>query len=99
MGSSEKWVKDGELTLQFDGLVSKLMSHWKTPGLSLAVINDESVCVKVRQASFFKRLYTEIEQGYGFSKLPDVPVTNETLFNCGSMSKAFSCFYVYASRR
>jgi CubicO group peptidase (beta-lactamase class C family) len=90
MGSSGKWVKDGEFTSQFDRLVSKIMSDCKTPGISLAVINDESVYAKVRQTSFFKRVYAEIAQGYGFSKLPDVPVTNETLFNCGSMSKAFT---------
>ncbi|KAJ6784052.1 hypothetical protein PWT90_00339 [Aphanocladium album] len=60
------------LTEEFGRYVTNLMEEWKVPGLSVAVINGEDV-------------YT---QGYGFAKLPDTPVTPDTLFLGGSTTKA-----------
>ncbi|KAE9381528.1 beta-lactamase family protein [Stipitochalara longipes BDJ] len=75
MERNGKYIKDGQFTPAFDSLVTDSMESWHVPGFSIAVIQDEEVCAK----------------GYGFAaKDPEVPVTTDTLFNCASMSKAFT---------
>ncbi|KAJ3482019.1 hypothetical protein NLG97_g7678 [Lecanicillium saksenae] len=60
------------LTDEFGRYVTDLMDEWKVPGLSVAVIDGEDV----------------YSQGYGFARLPDTPVTPDTLFLGGSTTKA-----------
>lgn len=40
-------IRDGCFTSAFDDLVSKTMSRWNVPGLSIAVIKDDTVMAKV----------------------------------------------------
>ncbi|KAE8447453.1 hypothetical protein EG329_010726 [Mollisiaceae sp. DMI_Dod_QoI] len=79
MGSSVKnnkksYMRDGKFTPEFDELAKERLERWHVPGMSIAVIEDDEVCAKA----------------YGFARLPDDPVRPETLFNCASMTKAFT---------
>lgn len=63
-----------------DAYVSKAMADWKVPGLSLAIVRDDSV------------LYTK---GYGVRKIGTAtPVDERTLFEIGSSSKSFTATLV-----
>ncbi|CZR50889.1 uncharacterized protein PAC_00763 [Phialocephala subalpina] len=72
--SGKRYMRDGKFTPEFDELVKEKLDRWHVPGMSIAVIQDDEVCAK----------------GYGFARLPDEPVGPETLFNCASMTKAFT---------
>ncbi|KUJ22570.1 penicillin-binding protein [Mollisia scopiformis] len=67
-------MRDGKFTPEFDAFVKEKLDKWHVPGMSIAVIQGDDVCAK----------------GYGFARLPDEPVRPETLFNCASMTKAFT---------
>jgi CubicO group peptidase (beta-lactamase class C family) len=59
-----------------DALMSRLMSTDNVPGAALALIKDGRIV---------------LERGYGFRDLATrAPVTTETLFNIGSISKSFT---------
>lgn len=79
----------------FGRYVTDLMEEWKAPGLSVAVLDGDQVYMQVsrlpaRIGEIFcnKTLIILYLQGYGFAKLPDTPVTPETLFLGGSTTKA-----------
>ncbi len=59
-----------------DALMLRLMAKYNVPGLALALIKDGRIVM---------------EKGYGFRNLKtQAPVTRETLFNIGSISKSFT---------
>ena len=59
-----------------DSLMSRLMSEYHVPGAGLGLIQDGRVL---------------LEKGYGYRNLDSrAPVTAETLFNIGSISKSFT---------
>ncbi|PVH88479.1 beta-lactamase/transpeptidase-like protein [Cadophora sp. DSE1049] len=74
MAGASPLVQDGSFTPEFDDLVSETMRRWNVPGLSTAVIDNDTVLAK----------------GYGYSQYPDKPVKPDTLFNAASMAKAFT---------
>ena len=59
---------------QLDHLAESAMAASKTPGLSIAVLHPDGTLFK----------------NYGFSNEEQQPVTSDTLFELGSMSKAFT---------
>lgn len=52
MDKSDKHILDGQFTATFDSLVTESIDSWKVPGLSIAVIQDDEVCAKVRRILF-----------------------------------------------
>ena len=63
-----------------DAYVAKAMAAWKVPGLSLAIVRNDSV------------LFTK---GYGVQKVgTTTPVDDRTLFEIGSSSKSFTATLV-----
>jgi CubicO group peptidase (beta-lactamase class C family) len=67
---------DGVNVCDVDALMLRLMSKYNVPGLALALIKDHRIVM---------------EKGYGFRDLETrAPVTTETLFNIGSISKSFT---------
>ena len=63
-----------------DAYVNKAMADWKVPGLSVAVVRNDSV------------LYTK---GYGILKIGTTAAVDErTLFEIGSSSKSFTATLV-----
>ena len=63
-----------------DALIARQMSTYHVPGAALALIQDGRVV---------------LEKGYGFRDLAtNAPVTSETLFNIGSISKSFTALAV-----
>lgn len=56
----------------YDELIKDVMQRYHVPGLSIAIVDGESIHTK----------------GFGLARLPDVKVTPSTLFNAASMSKA-----------
>lgn len=83
-------IKDGVFTPAFDALVSAALKRRHIPGLSIAVIDDQTVFAKVYVIPLPSTTSTKISQGYGHSRLPDEDVTPDTLFHCASMTKAFT---------
>ncbi|KAJ5133277.1 beta-lactamase/transpeptidase-like protein [Penicillium atrosanguineum] len=61
-------------TAKFNDRVQGLLDRWHVPGLAIAVIDGPSTFSK----------------GYGFSVLPDTPVTPETVFFTASTTKSFT---------
>ena len=62
---------------EFTKHVSELMEEWHTPGLAIAVVQDETVASK----------------GYGYASLeeePRQPVTGDTVFDIASSSKSMT---------
>ncbi|MEM7223241.1 MAG: serine hydrolase [Pseudomonadota bacterium] len=60
----------------FDDLVARAMAHWQVPGLALAAVQDGEVVV---------------EQVYGLRDVEaGLPVTPETLFQLGSVTKSLT---------
>ncbi|KAK0126158.1 hypothetical protein ONS95_007776 [Cadophora gregata] len=74
MARASSLIRHGSFTPEFDDLVSKTMRRWKVPGLSIAVIDNDTV----------------LSKGYGYSRYPGKPVNPSTLFNAASMAKAFT---------
>src|SRR5215469_1701752 len=63
-----------------DALMLNLMSKYDVPGAALALIKDGRIV---------------LEKGYGFRDLEThAPVTSETLFNIGSISKSFTALAI-----
>src|ERR1700676_3601933 len=59
-----------------DSIVTKAMAEWKIPDLSIAVVKDGQV------------IYA---QGFGYRDVEkNLPVTTDTLFAIGSVSKSFT---------
>src|SRR6185369_8972203 len=59
-----------------DKLALETMKQWKLPGLAIAIVKDDKVV---------------LAKGYGVKELGGVaPVTDETLFQIASTSKAFT---------
>jgi hypothetical protein len=52
MDRSDKYSLDGQITATLDSLVTESIDSWKVPGLSIAVIQDDEVCAKVRRIFF-----------------------------------------------
>ena len=60
----------------FDEFVTSVMAEWKVPGLAIAVIKDGEVI---------------LSKGYGYRDTEEqLPVTPQTLFAIGSISKSFT---------
>jgi CubicO group peptidase (beta-lactamase class C family) len=60
----------------FDAIVTKAMAEWKIPGLSVAIVHDGKV------------VYAK---GFGYRDVEKkLPVTTDTLFAIGSVSKSFT---------
>lgn len=60
----------------FDGFVTSVMAEWKVPGLAIAVIKDGEIV---------------LSKGYGYRDAErQLPVTPQTLFAIGSISKSFT---------
>lgn len=47
MTESTNLIRDGSFTAAFDDLVSQTMRRWKVPGLSIAVIDNDTILAKV----------------------------------------------------
>ncbi|KAG6995715.1 hypothetical protein G7Y79_00042g078200 [Physcia stellaris] len=79
---------------EFNDLVSSILDHWHVPGLSIAIVDNNSTCSKVIPSRPFLSTtilpLTSIHQGYGISTFPSQPVTPSTLFYTGSTTKAFT---------
>lgn len=62
---------------EIDEFITEIMKEWKVPGLSIAVVKDDSVIML---------------KGYGLRDIKKkLPVTPQTLFGIASCSKAFTC--------
>ena len=62
---------------EIDEFITEIMKEWKVPGLSIAVVKDDSAI---------------IVKGYGLRDIKNkLPVTPQTLFGIASCSKAFTC--------
>jgi CubicO group peptidase (beta-lactamase class C family) len=84
-------MEDGLLSKRFDTLVTETINHWRVPGLAFAMVSGYNVDCRVRVAwSILCGVYLDTFQGYGISRYPDEKVTPSTLFNCASLSKAFT---------
>lgn len=62
---------------KFTQHVSELMEEWHTPGLAIALVQDETVA----------------SQGYGYASLEETPpptVTGDTVFDIASSSKSMT---------
>jgi len=60
-----------------DSTITKIMNEWKVPGLSIAIVKNDSVI-------FLK--------GYGYRDInKKIPVNGKTLFGIASCTKAFTC--------
>ncbi|UNI22687.1 hypothetical protein JDV02_008551 [Purpureocillium takamizusanense] len=63
---------ENPLTADFNQFVTEVLARWKVPGMSLAVVDGESV----------------YSRGYGHASLPDEKATPETLWYGASTTKA-----------
>ncbi|MBN1318598.1 MAG: serine hydrolase [Anaerolineales bacterium] len=60
----------------FDALIGKTMAEWNIPGMALAVVRDDQVL---------------LSRGYGVREIgSDKPVTADTVFGIGSLTKSFT---------
>jgi CubicO group peptidase (beta-lactamase class C family) len=79
---------------KFDELVETLLEQHHIPGLSIAIIHNGKIQFKVRSSCnpdmWRSRLLTPHLQGFGFSQLPSMPATPDTLYFAGSTTKAMT---------
>ena len=62
---------------ELDEFITAIMKEWKVPGLSIAIVKNDSVVML---------------KGYGYRDVENKkPVTTKTLFGIASCSKAFTC--------
>ncbi|KAH8648644.1 beta-lactamase/transpeptidase-like protein [Xylariales sp. PMI_506] len=57
-----------------EAFIADVMKEWHLPGIAIAIVTHN----------------TTVSKGYGHALLPDIPVTPETLFYCGSTTKSFT---------
>jgi len=66
-------MSSDEYFSKYDSLISESIERWHVPGVSIAVVDGDSIYSKA----------------YGYARYPDEKVTPDTLFNAASMTKAF----------
>jgi CubicO group peptidase (beta-lactamase class C family) len=99
-GSVNEMVDTKESTIlcvmdhKFDELVETLLEQHHIPGMSIAIVYEGKIQCKVRSSCtpdmWSSRVLTTHLQGFGFSQLPSMPATPDTLYFAGSTTKAMT---------
>lgn len=73
--------------------IKATMDQFKVPGISIAIIDGDNIYsdVSLTKIEYIRATHSRLtHQGYGYATLPGTPATENTLWEAGSTTKAFT---------